>query len=181
MKYLNKYSLFREKIEKDITDSAALASAKDSVNKKEEWKKQYDKEKTTIDNLYNINQESLKEEDIKAKLDQIGVAGNTFLQQYVKVKELEYKVKNLKDKQSKEEVRMSKFKSDLPTLSRDLEKKNVQIEIDRLGKSIALSTQDLVQIEKEIKDSELEMKKKLDELQKENEEDIKKISEEDKK
>jgi hypothetical protein len=93
MKYLNKYSLFREKIEKNITDSAALASAKDSVNKKEEWKKQYDKEKTTIDNLYNINQESLKEEDIKAKLDQIGVADNPFLQQYVKVKELEYKVK----------------------------------------------------------------------------------------
>jgi predicted nuclease with TOPRIM domain len=76
---------------------------------------------------------------------------------------------------------MSKFKSDLPTLSRDLEKKNVQIEIDRLGKSIALSTQDLVKKQKEIQDSELEMKKKLDELQKENEEDIKKISEEDKK
>jgi NhaP-type Na+/H+ and K+/H+ antiporter len=181
MKYLLKYSLFREKIEKNITDSASLSTAKDSVNQKQDWITQFNAKKSQIDSLYNVNQDYLDEEKIKTQLDQLKVSDNPLLQEYVKVQKLHYDVKKLKDKQSDEEVRMSKFKSDIPTLSRDLEKKNMQAEVDRLKKSIDLSTQDLVKKQKEIQDSELEMKKKLDELQKENEEDIKKISEEDKK
>jgi hypothetical protein len=181
MKYLLKYSLFREKIEKNITDSASLSTAKDSVNQKQDWITQFNAKKSQIDSLYNVNQDYLDEEKIKTQLDQLKVSDNPLLQNYVDVQELHYDVKELKDKQSDEEVRMSKYKSDIPTLSRDLEKKNMQAEVDRLKKSIDISTQDLVKKQKEVQDSELEDKKELDELQKKIKEDIKKISEEDKK
>jgi hypothetical protein len=181
MKYLLKYSLFREKLEIKQTDSAALATAKASVNQKQDWITQFNAKKSQIDSLYNVNQDYLDEEKIKTQLDQLKVSDNPLLQNYVDVQELHYDVKELKDKQSDEEVRMSKYKSDIPTLSRDLEKKNMQSEVDRLKKSIDLSTQDLVKKQKEVQDSELEDKKELDELQKEIEEDIKKISQEDKK
>lgn len=162
MKYIKNYQVFKENdnFETSDTDGADVKMAKEKLNDLKLKISEYNSKKSSIDNLYKSDKvETSDLEKITGKEDD----RNPFLVSYSNIASMNRKIENLKERENKKNIELSKFKDRLSDAS-DESKEDISERISEINSQIS-------EIREKISDSE----KKLPELEKEHKEKMSKI------
>ena len=180
MKYLKKYNLFLEEVEED---SVELKMAKEKMATYTKYISEYDPKSKLIDNIYK---DSKSTDEIKKKLeDLLGKTDvsskedrNPFLVEYCQVSKLKKQIDDAQRENSIDKIKLDDFQQDL-SLAKDADMKlSLNTQLTDIRNRMGVRSGKITDYQKEITDSEKNLKDKMIEISKEMSDSIKKISSE---
>lgn len=173
MKYLKSYNYFKENLEIEETDEESVKVSKEQLNQLKEHISEFKSKKSAIDSLYKKFTLDKKEQDLKSGLEKIlGVEENKnpFLVSYANISSIKSSIETLQKKSDDKAIELSNFKDRL-SIAEDPQSK------------LAL-TDKIKVIQKQMTDMKIDLDnkiKKIPELEKELNDNIKKSEEDMKK
>lgn len=184
MKYLKRYKVFLEADEFEVkdTDAPDLKMVKEKMNTIKSQISDYKTKKNLIDNIYS-NKE-LSDDDIEKELKSIlGETDalpeedrNPFLVEYAHLAKLERDINKLQDDNSNDKIKIDDLQQSLQLTKDDTTKKAVEFKISDIKNRMAERSAKISEIKKDLDESEKEHNDKISKMQEEMNDYIKKIS-----
>jgi hypothetical protein len=179
MKYLKKFNSFSEALEVKTTDSTDVKFSKEKMNSTEQWLKEYNQKKSTIDQVYKTEKNpEAREQKLKNLLGKSeasqGQDRNPFLVKYCRIAKSQSDVDDINKKIINDKLQLKDFEDSLGTSKDADQKKLLQSTIADCKNRISTNNQkikdmlaDVLKLEQEIKSDMDEMKKDIDKFSKE--------------
>lgn len=187
MRYLKTYSVFNEKFEIKDTDTEDIKMSKEKMNKLEEYIAEFPQKKPQIDLIFKDLKKD--EETISKELQNLlgkeeagpGADRNPFLVDYAEISKLTRKVDDIQNKRALDKIKLDDFQQQL-ALSKDPGVKiNVSSSISDVNNRLAEKSKQILDVQKELEEKKKALDEKMAAQQKEIDEFIKKINDEEQK
>lgn len=183
MKYIKKYKLFLEETEFEVNLSDA-PDVKMSKERLSSLKKQIADFKTKKPLLDKVFLTAITDADIKMKVEEIvGKTDilpkedrNPFIVEYLHIANLKRKVDNLQKDNAQNKIKKDDFSEELKLAKDETSKQNIAAKINDITYRASTNAATIALINKEVNEYQTKLYKKMDDIEKELKDNIKKIS-----
>jgi predicted nucleic acid-binding Zn-ribbon protein len=158
MKYLKRYTLFKEDFEIEDSDEESVKASKEELNKVKNQVSEFNSKKSAIDTLYKSDTDDIESglEKILGKDDR-----NPFLVKYSSIASMKRKVEKLQKKSDDKAVELSNFKDRLSIAEDPESKSSLSDKIKEIEEQISDIKSELDEIIKKIPEMEKELEDKI--------------------
>ena len=159
MKYLKRYTLFKEDFEIEDSDEESVKASKEELNKVKEEISEFNSKKSSIDNLYQSDNDNI--EDGLKKIIGENEDRNPFLSLYSSIASSKSKVEKLQKKSDDKAIELSNFKDRLSIAEDSESKSSLSDKIKEIEKQISDIKSELDEKVKKIPEMEKELNDKM--------------------
>jgi seryl-tRNA synthetase len=159
MKYLKRYTLFKEDFEIEDSDEESVKASKEELNKVKEEISEFNSKKSSIDTLYNSDSENL--EDGLKKIIGENDDRNPFLSLYSSIASSKSKIEDLQKKSDDKAIELSNFKDRLSIAEDPESKSSLSDKIKEIEGQISDIKSELDEKIKKIPEMEKELNDKI--------------------